>query len=123
MSLPLGGDSIARKLCKFGDNLPHVACIPTHLADCNRNVGPDHSLPRQFLRVALAASDLECEEMFPSGTESRLACLHLMKSMDSPSSVFLSCDANHCVHPSYASFWAISRHSHWIPEPGDVLQT
>ena len=40
MSLPLGGASIARKLCKFGGNLPHAACIPTHLADCNRNVRP-----------------------------------------------------------------------------------
>lgn len=40
MSLPLGGDSIARKLCKFGDNLPHAACIPTYLADCNKNVRP-----------------------------------------------------------------------------------
>lgn len=40
MSLPLDGDSIARKLCKFGDNLPHAACIPTYLADCNKNVRP-----------------------------------------------------------------------------------
>ena len=129
MSLPLGGASIARKLCKFGGNLPHTACIPTHLADCSRNVRPwpffqlssvqssrsvvsdslrpresQHAGPRQFLRVALAASDLERwgnvslwdrEQAFLLVTYEIDGFPVLCSSAVRPVTVY-----SHCVHPS-----------------------